>query len=66
MSLFKMESNVIHPYFISNESTTSQYYVGKGSLVETYDNVSLRPSIVIKSGIKLTGGNGTKENAYQV
>ena len=68
MSLFKIESNQIHPYFISKENLESKWYVGKGSLIETApdSNANLRPSIVLKYGIEYISGNGTMEQPYEI
>ena len=71
LSLQKIVDNQIHPFFVSseiNENADWWKFVGKGSIIELTCTKSLylRPSIVLNSGIKIIGGDGTEENAYKI
>ncbi len=71
LSLYKINVNRIHVFHVAGETGPWWTgYSGKGSLLDieyyNYNSKYLRPSIVLKSNIKLISGDGTKNNAYKV
>ena len=55
---------LMNPYSTSNVWDVS--YFGNGSSYSPTDTYGGRPSINLKSNIKITGGNGTKEEPFEI